>query len=81
MKDTYKRGKGKRTLVPGFFDGEFFIHCAKFAPGMVSPLGHANAYIMIDEACEQLDSNALVNVIPTRFTFTKEIPSDLRSGV
>ena len=81
MKDTYKLKKGKRTIVPGFFDGEFFIHCAVFAPGMVSPLGHANAYIMIDESCEQLDSNAPVNVIPMRFTFTKEVVSDLRSGV
>ena len=81
MKDTYKLRKGKRTLVPGFFDGEFFIHCAKFAPGMVSPLAHANAYIMIDEECEVLDINAIVNIIPTRFTFTKEVITDLRSGL
>ena len=81
MKDTYKLKKGKRTLIPGFFDGEFFIHCAVFAPGMVSPLAHANAYIMIDEGCEQIDSNTEINIIPTRFSFTKEIVSDLRSGL
>ena len=81
MKDTYKLRKGKRTLIPGFFDGEFFIHCAVFAPGMVSPLAHANSYIMIDEGCEQIDSNTEINIIPTRFSFTKEIVSDLRSGL
>ena len=81
MKDTYKLKKGKRILVPGHFDGEFFMHSSRFAPGMVSPLGQANSYIMVDAECEKLDSNTQVNIIPTRFSFTKEVLVDLRSGV
>ena len=69
IKDDYKLRAGRRTLVPGFFDGEFFTPCEKFAPGMVSPLANSNAYIMIDESCGLLKKDSFVKVIPTRFSF------------
>ena len=72
MKDDYKLRAGRRTLVPGFFDGEFFTPCEKFAPGMVSPLANANAYIMIDESCGLIKKDSFVNVIPTRFSFNSK---------
>ncbi|MEA3371124.1 MAG: gephyrin-like molybdotransferase Glp, partial [Campylobacterota bacterium] len=51
IKDDYKLRAGRRTLVPGFFDGDCFEVCENFAPGMVSPLANANGYIMISEEC------------------------------
>ena len=69
MKDDYKLRAGRRTLVPGFFDGEFFTPCSKFAPGMVSPLSTSNSYIMISEECGGLEKNSVIKVIPTRFSF------------
>jgi len=77
MKDDYKLRAGRRSLVPGYFDGEFFIPHAKFAPGMVSPLASSNSYIMIDESCSLLAKGSEVKIIPTRFSFTTEEKSDL----
>jgi len=72
MKNNYSIRKGKKSLIPGFFDGEFFLPCDKFAPGMVSPLATSNSYIMIDEECGGFEASAPVKVISTRFSFTSE---------
>ncbi|MBU1657799.1 molybdopterin molybdotransferase MoeA [bacterium] len=72
MKHDYRLKAGRRTLVPGFFDGEFFTPCEKFAPGMVSPLSVSNGYIMIDEACGFLACGSNVKVLPTRFSFNSK---------
>ena len=70
MKLDYSLRGGRRCLVPGLFDGEFFTPCEHFAPGMVSPLGFANSFIMIDETCKVIDENTEVKVISTKFSFT-----------
>ncbi len=77
MRSDYRLKKGRRTLVPGHFDGEFFEACSKFAPGMVSPLAKSNSYIMIDESIDMLPSGCDVKVISTRFSFTSKEPKDL----
>ncbi|SMP88587.1 molybdopterin molybdochelatase [Epsilonproteobacteria bacterium SCGC AD-308-O04] len=79
MKADYRLRAGKKTLVPGNYDGEFFLACDKFAPGMVSPLATSNSYIIIDEACSGLTSGDYVKVIPTRFSFTSKEKVDLVS--
>ncbi|CAI6148917.1 MAG: hypothetical protein SPLUMA2_SPLUMAMAG2_01458 [uncultured Sulfurimonas sp.] len=70
IKTDYSLRVGRRCLVPGDFDGEFFTPCEHFAPGMVSPLGYANSFIMIDESCKALSENTEVKVISTKFNFT-----------
>jgi molybdopterin molybdotransferase len=77
MKEEYKLRAGKKTLVPGLFDGEFFKPCDKFAPGMVSPLATSNSYIIIDQTCSNLEKGSFVKVIPTRFSFTSKNRVDL----
>jgi len=77
MKADYKFRAGKKTLVPGNYDGEFFLACDKFAPGMVSPLATSNSYIIIDETCSNLASGDCVKVIPTKFSFTSKKKVDL----
>ena len=72
IKSDYKLRGGRRSLVPGIFDGEFFIPCENFAPGMVSPLGSANAYIMISENSDFLNKNSLIKIIPLQFTFNSK---------
>ena len=79
IKDDYKLRAGRRNLVPGFFDGEFFTPCENFAPGMVSPLAKSNSYIMIGESCGIIEKNSFVKVIPTIFSFNSNIKSDLIS--
>lgn len=72
MKSDYKLKKGRITLVPGFFDGESFEACDKFAPGMVSPLASSNAYIMIDADVDFIASGDNVKIISLRWNFTSE---------
>jgi molybdopterin molybdotransferase len=70
MRDNYFVKAGRRSLIPGFFDGEFFKPADKFAPGMVSPLAKCNGWIMIDESVDSLEANSIVKMIPTRYSFT-----------
>ena len=79
IKDEYKIKKGRRTLVPGFFDGEYFTPCDKFTPGMVSPLAKSNSYVMVSEECDSLKSDSYVKAIPTKFAFTSKRIVDLVS--
>jgi len=79
MKNNYKIKKGRRTLVPGIFDGEFFQPTQNFTPGMVSPLANANSFVMLDEECEILVQNSVVKVIPTKFSFTSTTQNSLVS--
>lgn len=69
MKYDYKLRAGKRTLVPGMFDGEYFEVCERFAPGMVSPLANSNCYIMISEERSLIEADSEVKIIPINFSF------------
>jgi molybdopterin molybdotransferase len=71
MANDFSVKPGRRTLVPGWYDGETFTPCAKFAPGMVSPLAQSNGFIMIDESVDTLAEGTSVKVIPTRFGLYK----------
>ncbi|MGE4396240.1 MAG: gephyrin-like molybdotransferase Glp [Sulfurimonas sp.] len=64
---------GRRTLIPGYFDGTEFTPYDKFSPGMITPLSISNAYIIADERCEVIQKGSKVKIISTRFSFnTKE---------
>lgn len=63
---------GRRTLLPGFYDGQTFKACEKFAPGMISPLAIANGFIMLDETCAALRTDDPVRFIPTRMPWRSE---------
>ena len=69
LKLPYTSRPGRNTLVPGHFDGESFLVCDKYAPGMVSPLAKGNALIFVDASVSELEAGAAVKVIPTRFCF------------
>ena len=79
MKQTFTLRAGRRTLVPGFFDGEYFTVCEHYSPGMVSPLAASNAFVMISEACEKIEKDASVKLISTKFSFTGEEQKQLIS--
>ncbi len=70
IRDDYKIRKGRRALIPGFYDGEFFTPTEKFAPGMVSPLAKCNGWIMIDENLSEIKKGATIKMIPTRYSLT-----------
>ncbi|MCJ7766381.1 MAG: molybdopterin molybdotransferase MoeA [Thiovulaceae bacterium] len=69
LKGSYKSRPGRHTLVPGYYDGESFTVCDKYAPGMVSPLAKSNSLIFVDASVTALETGAAVKIIPTRFSF------------
>jgi molybdopterin molybdotransferase len=69
LNGTYHSKPGRHTIVPGFYDGERFTVCDKYAPGMVSPLAKSNGLIFVDAGVSELNTGAAVKVIPTRFSF------------
>ncbi|MFA6189388.1 MAG: gephyrin-like molybdotransferase Glp [Sulfuricurvum sp.] len=59
--------KGKRALIPGWFDGSSFTPSPNFGPGMILPLSRANGYMMVDESVEKFEQDAQIKIIPTRW--------------
>ncbi|NOQ30998.1 MAG: molybdopterin molybdenumtransferase MoeA [Helicobacteraceae bacterium] len=67
LKEAIKIKQGRRTLVPGFFNGDSFQACDKYAPGMVSPLNKTNSFIMISEEVAELKKGSTIKVMSTHF--------------
>ena len=67
MAQPFVMKKGRRSLIPGWFDGSSFTPCTNFGPGMVLPLSRANSYIMVDENVEKFEKGCDVKIIPTRW--------------
>ena len=70
IQKDYTVRPGRRTLIPGYFDGEYFEVCEHYAPGMISPLAFANAFIIVDADCEKLEKEQTVAIISTKYAFT-----------
>lgn len=64
---SFKMKKGRRSLIPGWFDGASFTPSPVFGPGMVLPLSRANAFIMVDSIVEEFQEGSEVKIIPTRW--------------
>jgi len=79
MEEDYSVRAGRRTLIPGVYNGISFKPCEKFAPGMILPLANSNSYIIVDEKCSALEKNNEVKIISTRFLFTSDGVVDLVS--
>lgn len=77
IKDNFKLKAGRRTLLPGYFDGTTFKACDKSAPGMVTPLATSNSYIIISEDTTFIKSGDEVKILPIRFEFNSKIQVDL----
>ena len=68
---------GRRTLVPGYFNGREFLAHSKFSPGMISPLAVSNSYMIVHESREELKRGDTVKIIPIRFGFNSKDQNDL----
>jgi molybdopterin molybdotransferase len=75
--EPFKMKKGRRSLIPGWFDGASFAPCEKFGPGMVLPLSKANAYMMVDASVEEFEKDATVKIIPTRYSMSSAVQNSL----
>jgi len=73
----FKMKKGRRSLIPGWFDGATFTPSEKFGPGMVLPLSRANGFMMVDASVEAFEKNAEVKIIPTRWCMSSHLQASL----
>lgn len=69
--------KGRRSIIPGWFDGEEFTPAKVFSPGMVLPLSQANAFMMVDASVEGFEKDALIKIIPTRWCMSSDVQKSL----
>jgi molybdopterin molybdotransferase len=76
IKKTFSTKKGKTTIIPGFFDGEFFEVSQKRSPGMVSILSTCNSMIVIDDEVETLEKDCLIKILPINWKFFSHIKKD-----
>ena len=76
LKNFFFTRKGKTTIIPGFFDGEFFEVSEKRSPGMVSVLSTCNSMIVIDENVETLKKDSLIKILPINWKFFSDIKKD-----
>ncbi|HLD23613.1 MAG TPA: gephyrin-like molybdotransferase Glp [Sulfuricurvum sp.] len=75
--EPFKMKKGRRSLIPGWFDGASFTPSEKFGPGMVLPLSRANAFMMVDASVEGFEKESVVKIIPTRWTMSSNVQDSL----
>ncbi len=76
IKDSFFTKKGKTTLIPGFFDGEYFKVSQKRSPGMVSVLNSCNSMICIDSEVEKLEKDSLIKILPINWKFFSDMKKD-----
>ncbi|MGA9045425.1 gephyrin-like molybdotransferase Glp [Sulfuricurvum sp.] len=72
MSEPFTMKKGRRSLIPGWYDGSSFTPSPKFGPGMVLPLSRANAFMMVDASVEGFEKGSVVKIIPTRWSMSSE---------
>ena len=76
LKESFFTKKGKTTIIPGFFDGEYFEVSQKRSPGMVSVLNSCNSMICIDNEVEKLEKDSLIKILPINWKFFSDIKKD-----
>ena len=69
LKESFKIKKGRITIIPGMFDGEYFTITKNRSPGMVSVLSSCNSMIILDEEIEKIQKNGLVKILPINWKF------------
>jgi len=76
INEDLKNKKGRVTIIPGDFDGEYFNISKKRSPGMVSTLNSCNSMIILDEEVELLNKGTQVKVLPINWKFFRKDNKD-----
>jgi molybdopterin molybdotransferase len=61
--------KGRTTIIPGLFDGEFFTPSAKRLPGMVGVLHNCNAMLLLHKDRDFIAKNESIKILPINWKF------------
>ena len=64
LDQNFSKNKPVATVIPGFFNGEYFQIAKKFGPNMVNVLNHCNGFIIIDEKINEIKKDEIVDFFP-----------------
>ncbi|WP_421715935.1 molybdopterin molybdotransferase MoeA [Arcobacter arenosus] len=76
MGEDFYNKKGRITLIPGYFDGEYFFSDQKRSPGMVSTLSRSNCLIVLDENVSNIKKDSPVKILPINWNFFEKTSKD-----
>jgi len=76
MGEKLDNKKGRTTIIPGFFDGEFFTASQKRAAGMVGVLHKCNSIMVLNKQNEKIEKDAIVKILPINWKFFTDIEKD-----
>lgn len=76
MGEELSNKKGRTTIVPGFFDGEYFFASQKRAAGMVGVLHNCNSLIILEKHNEAIQKEQAVKILPINWKFFTEKEKD-----
>ena len=76
MGEKLNNKKGRTTIIPGFFDGEYFIASEKRAAGMVGVLHKCNSVMVLNKQNESLEKDAIVKILPITWKFFTDVEKD-----
>lgn len=76
MGEKLDNKKGRTTIIPGFFDGEYFTASKKRAAGMVGVLHKCNSIMVLNKQNEKIEKDALVKILPINWKFFTDTEKD-----
>jgi molybdopterin molybdotransferase len=76
MGEKLNNKKGRTTIIPGFFDGEYFTASEKRAAGMVGVLHKCNSIIILNKQNNGLEKDSIVKILPITWKFFTDVKKD-----
>lgn len=77
LKQELTNKKGRTTIIPGYFDGEYFKASKKRLPGMVSVLHNCNSLLVLNKYKEIINKNEEIKIIPIDWKFFSKEKKDV----
>jgi len=76
MGEKLDNKKGRTTIIPGFFDGEYFTASQKRAAGMVGVLHKCNSIMVLNKQNEKIEKDTIVKILPINWKFFTDTEKD-----
>ena len=76
INDNFNNKNGRTTIIPGFYDGEYFIPSKKRLPGMVGVLHNCNSLMILNKYKDFIKKDEEVKILPINWKFFTSINKD-----
>jgi len=69
LSTDFTKNRAVDTVIPGYFDGEYFHIAKQFSPNMVNVLNHCNGFIVVSKEKDRIKKDEIVEFLPINFEF------------